>query len=410
MNKHRVVITGLGCISALGLDLNAFWHRLIAGESGISDIKNVSCEDLRFKNGAEVADYDENKYFERSELSWMDRFAQFALIAASEAIADAKLSAMDINGTDTAVITGACLGGRQTEDTGYYRVYRENKKTVAPNIIPNTMINAGASHISTKFGITGPVFTFSTACSSSSHAIGHAFWMIRNGMVNRAITGGSEAPFCFAMLKAWDALRVVTSGICRPFSKNRNGMVLGEGGAMLVLESLSSALERNAKIYAEITGFGMSSDAGHITNPSSAGQLLAMQSALNDAAIAPSSIQYINAHGTGTIMNDQIETQSIRAFFPSAHDHLLVSSTKAAHGHLLGATGAIEAIATILAIKNAMVPPTINFMEKDNECDLPMVVNQAVSHDINYALSSSFAFGGLNAILLFKKYDGRYAN
>ncbi len=301
MSKQRVVVTGMGCISALGNNRDQFWSNLISGVSGVSRIKDINCQGLRFQSTAEIVDFDSAAYFTADETLWLDRFAQFALIAATEAVKDAKLHPDELNNPNTSVITGSCTGGKITEDQAYYRVYNQHKKTIRPNTITNTMANAGASHIAAKFGITGPVFTYSTACASSTHAIGHAFWMIRHGAINKAIAGGSEAPLCFGNLKAWEALRVVSPDVCRPFSKNRSGIVLGEGGAMLVLESLSSALQRKAPIYAEISGFGMSSDAAHMTDPNTKGQCLAIQAALEDAAaMSPRVIQYINAHGTGT--------------------------------------------------------------------------------------------------------------
>jgi nodulation protein E len=265
------------------------------------------------------------------------------------------------------------------------------------------MANAGASHISMEFGITGPSYTISTACSSSSHAIGQAFWMVRSGAAPLAITGGSEAPFSFGLLKAWEALRVVSPDTCRPFSKDRKGMILGEGGAMLVLEPLEAARARGARIYAEIAGFGMSSDACHITQPSAEGAARAMRAAVCDAHLMPEVVGYINAHGTGTPANDFTETAAIRAVFGPHADRLAVSSTKSMHGHALGAAGALEALAAILALRYGFLPPTANYNEPDPQCDLDVVPNVARRADIEYALSNSFAFGGLNAVLLFRR-------
>lgn len=404
MNAERVVVTGLGTISALGKNQLDFWRSLSSGISGISTIEQVDCSDMRFKSGAEVKQYNCDDYFEAKQLNWLDRFAQFALISAREAITDAKINLKDLANAQTAVITGSCLGGQNTQDQAFHRFYHQNNKRGNPNIIPNVMANAGASNIATNFGITGPTYTISTACSSSTHAIGQAFWLIRHGLVQRAITGGSEAPFSPGHLRSWEALRVVSADTCRPFSKNRSGMILGEGGAMLLLESLSSALKRGATIYAEIVGFGMSADATHLTDPNSSGQSQAITAALNDAQIKAKSVQYINAHGTATMVNDQIETRTIHSNFPEAEKHLKISSTKGAHGHLLGASGAIETIATVLAIKHQTIPPTLNFSETDPNCDLPLVVNQAQHCDIDYALCSTFAFGGLNAILALRGY------
>jgi nodulation protein E len=264
------------------------------------------------------------------------------------------------------------------------------------------MANAGASHISMEFGITGPSFTLSTACSSSAHAIGQAFWMVRSGAAGLAIGGGSEAPFSFGILKAWEAMRVVSTETCRPFSKDRKGMILGEGGAMLVLEPLKAAQARGARIHAEIVGFGMSADAGHITQPSAEGAARAIRAALRDAHLAPEAIGYINAHGTGTPANDSTETAAIRAVFGAHAGRLAVSSTKSMHGHALGASAALECLATALALRDGLLPPTANYREPDPECDLDVIPNVARRAQVEYALSNSFAFGGLNAVLALR--------
>lgn len=404
MTPQRVVVTGLGTISALGKNTHEFWTNLSAGVSGMDTIAQVDCSKMRFKYGAEVKNFNGTEYFDDSQLIWLDRFAQFALISAHEAVTNSKIDRDELSGSQTAIITGSCLGGKNTEDQAFARLYREKKQNLHPSTIPNVMANAGASHIAATFGITGPTYTISTACASSTHAIGQAFWLIRQGVVSRAITGGSESPFSLVHLKAWESLRVISPDTCRPFSKNRSGMILGEGGAMLVLESLQSALTRDAHIYAEIVGFGMSADATHLTDPDSSGQEKAIRGALHDALIAPMAINYINAHGTGTIANDLIETKTIQAVFPEAEKQLWINSTKAAHGHLLGATGAVESIATILAIKHSQIPPTLNYTDEDPACKLPLVINKAHSCNIDYALSSSFAFGGLNAALVFRRY------
>ena len=265
------------------------------------------------------------------------------------------------------------------------------------------MANAGASHISMEFGITGPSFTISTACSSAGHAIGQAFWMIRSGAVDLALTGGSEAPFSFGILKAWEAMRVVSPDTCRPFSRDRHGMVLGEGAAMLLLEPLDAARARGARIHAEIVGFGMSADAGHITQPSSNGAMRAMRAALRDSGLAPEEIGYINAHGTATQANDPTEVAAIRAVFGPHAERLAVSSTKSMHGHALGAAAALEAVATGLALRDGVLPPTANFNEPDPECDLDVIPNIARQAQVECGLSNSFAFGGLNAVLALRK-------
>jgi nodulation protein E len=273
---------------------------------------------------------------------------------------------------------------------------------VHPLTIPKTMANAGASHISMEFGLTGPGFTISTACSSAGHAIGQAFWMVRGGAADLAIAGGSEAPFSFGLLKAWEAMRVVSPDTCRPFSKDRRGMILGEGAAMFVLEPLEAARARGARIHAELVGFGMSSDAAHITQPSAEGAMRAMRAALRDAGIAPEQVGYINAHGTGTVANDAAETAAIRAAFGAHADRLAVSSTKSMHGHALGAAAALECLAAVLALRDGVLPPTANFNEPDPACDLDVIPNHARAAQVECALSNSFAFGGLNAVLALR--------
>jgi nodulation protein E len=274
---------------------------------------------------------------------------------------------------NTAIVTGSCVGGQSTEDLGFVEVYKLSHNRVHPLTIPKTMGNAGASHISMEFGITGPSFTISTACSSAAHAIGQAAWMIRSGMVDLALTGGSEAPFSFGILKAWEAMRVVSPDTCRPFSRDRHGMILGEGAGMLVLEPWEAAQARGARIHAELVGFGMSADACHITQPSAEGAARAMRGALRDAGIQPEQIGYINAHGTATAANDPTETAAIRSVFGAHANKLAISSTKSMHGHALGAAAALEAVATILSLRDGMLPPTANYRMPDAECDLDVI-------------------------------------
>jgi nodulation protein E len=254
-----------------------------------------------------------------------------------------------------------------------------------------------------EFSITGPSYTISTACSSAAHAIGQAFWMIRSGAAPLAITGGSEAPFSFGILKAWEAMRVVSPDTCRPFSKDRRGMVLGEGAGMLILEPMEAARARGARIYGEVVGFGMSADAAHITQPSAEGAARAMRAALGDSGLQPDEIGYINAHGTGTAANDPTETAAIRAVFGKHAEKLAISSTKSMHGHALGAAAALEAAGTVLALRDGVLPPTANYNEPDPDCDLDVIPNQARQAQVECALSSSFAFGGLNAVLAFRR-------
>ena len=405
MQKRRVVVTGLGIISAIGHHKNEVWQQVLQGQSGIGPMSSPDASSIKFSSVAEVKNYDPTAYFEKKELDMLDRFAQFCLIAAKQAVADAKIDFTPALQHRTAVITGTSIGGEHTHDKILYDLYRENKTRAHPFAIPMVMPNAGASQVSMAFGLTGPAFTISTACASSNHAIGQAFWLIRNGVCDMALTGGSETPLSYGFLKSWEAIRVVAQETCRPFSKDRDGMILGEGGAMLFLETLESALERGATIYAEVMGFGMTSDASHITKPSQAGAEQAMRTALADAGLMPQQIDYINAHGTGTMVNDAMETAAIKSVFGDHAYNLSISSTKSLHGHVLGGTSALEAVITVLAMQHNILPPTVNYREADPECDLDIVPNISRPKEIHYALSNSFAFGGLNAVLAFSNYS-----
>lgn len=399
---RRVAITGLGVISPVGNNVAEFWDRISNGVSGIAPLTLADSSKLRFKNGAEVKNYKPEAHFEASQLGLLDRFAQFAMVAAREAIRDSGIEWTPELKRRTAVITGSSVGGQSTQDAQFVELYQKARERVHPFSIPRIMANAGASAISMEFGVTGPVYTISTACSSSNHAIGQAFWAVRSGHSELAITGGSETPFSPGLLKAWESLRIVSPETCRPFSKNRSGLILGEGGAMLILEPLEAAKARGAHIYGEIVGFGMSSDASNIMAPAAEGEAAAITRALEDAAVPKEAVGYINAHGTGTPANDPTETRAVRLALSEHAKNVSMSSTKSMHGHVLGGAGAIEAIAAVLALKHEVLPPTANFMECDPECDLDCVPNLARKKSVEYALSNSFAFGGLNAVLLFR--------
>jgi nodulation protein E len=402
---RRVVVTGIGVISAVGRDRAEFWEALCTGRPAIGPIEAVDRTQLRFENGAEVRGYRPADHFDEKTVMFLDRFAQFAVIAAREAVRDARLEWTERLRERAAIVTGSCTGGQTYEDEGFVELYVKKRNRVHPLTVPRVMANAGASHISMEFGITGAVYTVSTACSSATHAIGQAFWMVRHGMADLALAGGSEAPFSPANLKAWEALRAVAPDTCRPFSKDRRGLILGEGGAMLVLEPLEAARARGAPIHGELVGFGMSSDASHLTQTCPEGGVRAIRGALRDAELRPEQVGYINAHGTGTAVNDPAETQAIRAVFGGHAERLAVSSTKSMHGHALGAAGALEAAATLLALRHGTLPPTANFTEPDPSCDLDVVPNRARTAQVEYALSNSFAFGGLNAVLAFRRWE-----
>ena len=400
---RRVAVTGIGVIAAPGATRTVFWEALRAGQSAIRTMTLVPEGSLRFPNAAEVAGYRASAYMDEKEADLLDRFAQFALIAAREAVGEAGFVVTPVLGARTAVVTGTSTGGQTSEDHEFHSLYAKGLSRIHPLTIPRTMANAGTSCIAREYGIGGPCYTVSTACASATHAIGQAFWMVRNGVVDAAITGGSEAPFSMGFLKAWEAMRIVAPDTCRPFSRDRRGLILGEGAAMLVLEPMDVALARGAKIWGEVAGFGMSSDAHHLTQPLADGAARAMRGALLDAGIQPEEIGYINAHGTGTQANDVTEAQAIREVFGVHAGKIAVSSTKSMHGHALGAAGALEAAATLMALEQGVIPPTANFTEADPACALDVVPNVARAASIEWALSNSFAFGGLNAVLAFRR-------
>jgi nodulation protein E len=407
MSKRRIVITGIGSICGLGNNVPELWKNVVECSNGIGPITASDLQGLRFRNASEIRDYDPSSYFTSREMMTMDRVSQYSMIAAREAVGDAGIEWNDVMKDDTCIITGCSIGGQDSQNVGFHDLYVKNKPSINPMTVPRIMPNAPASHISMEFGITGFAYTISSACSSSNHAIGNAFWAIRNGISDMAVTGGMETPLSYGFLKAWEALRVISPGTCRPFDKGRQGIILGEGAAILILEELESALKRKARIHAEIVGFGMSSDASHITKPARHGPEKAMKLALKDAAINPEDIDYINAHGTGTPVNDSMEIAAIKEVFGEHAYKLAVSSTKSLHGHILGATGAVEAVITALALEKQIYPPTGNFNDPDPECDLDIVPNESRNAKMEYAMSNSFAFGGLNAVIILKKWNGQ---
>ncbi len=418
MATRRVVVTGAGIICALGTGAEQCWKALREGRSGIAPIHSTDVCELRFQNGAEVRGFRAEEHFDAARCDLMDRFAQFAVVAACEAVRQAACEPdtrtnifaaeadLRLSRERVAVITGTSMGGQTSLDRGFVAIYKEGRARPHPFTIPLTMYNAGASQIAMELGITGPAFTIATACASATHAIGQAFWMVRSGMVDAAICGGSEAPFSPGILRAWEAMRVVTPEVCRPFSRDRKGLTLGEGGAMLFLEDAERAVARGAKVLAEVIGFGMSADAGHITQPSVQGPVAAMSAALSDARLSATEVDYINAHGTGTVANDATETKAIRQLFGAHAERLAISSTKSMHGHALGASGALEAFATLMALRDGVLPPTVNYSEADPDCDLDVIPNIARQRQIHVALSNSFAFGGLNAVLALRRWEG----
>lgn len=395
---RRVAVTGIGVVSALGTGTERFWAALCAGSSGIRPIGSVDCSALKFSHAAEVPGFDPLRHFDAKTAGQLDRSVQFVGVAAAEAIVDAGLT---FTSERTAVVTGSAIGGKPTEDDTYRQLYAEQRTRFDPMSIPKVMTSASASYISMRYGITGPCYTVSTACASAAHAIGQACWMVRSGLVDAAITGGTDAPITLGMLRAWEAMRVVAPDTCRPFSRDRRGMILGEGAAVLVLESWDGARARGARIHAEVCGFGMSADAGHLTAPSADGAARAMATALRDAGVDSATVGYINAHGTGTVANDVTEARAICSVFATPPP---VSATKSMHGHALGASPALEAVATVLALREGVLPPTANHTEEDPDCHLDVIPNQAREVQVEVALSNSFAFGGLNAVLAFRRF------
>ncbi len=403
---NRVVVTGLGVVSAAGHTVADFWSTLREGRSAIGPITIIPTETLTVTIGAEVRDFDPAVHFGAKRLTMLDRFAQFGLVAAREAIADSGIVFGEELGERTATIIGSGVGGQGTLDDSYWAIYGEKRTRVHPFTIPRLMINAATSHITMEHGLTGPAYSIASACSSATHAIGHAFHMVRSGMVDVAVTGGTEATITVGTMKGWEALRVMASDTCRPFSKGRTGMVLGEGAAIFVLETLEAARARGARIYAELCGLGMSSDAMDITLPDAKGAARAIAGALKDARMNPEDVDYVNAHGTGTAANDVTETRALHIAFGEHAKNLAVSSSKSIFGHALGGAGALELAATILAIRDGVVPPTANFTEPDPKCDLDYVPNEAREMTVRAAISNSFAFGGLNAVLAVRRFDG----
>ncbi len=399
--NQPVAITGLGCISGLGCGVANNWTAVAAGNSGINPLSGFAETDLKVASGAQVPDYLPETHFKPNQLGLLDRHSQFALIAALEAVEDAGLTSPEL--TTSAAIIGTGCGGKETDELTYQKLYRDQKNRVHPFTIPRGMPSAASSQVSMELGIQGPCFTLSSACASSNHAVIQAVLMIRAGIVDVALAGGADAPFTYGLLKSWEALRVLSPDTCRPFSEDRKGLVLGEGAGMVVLESMAHARRRGARIHALISGIGMSADASHITDPSSEGAARAMRAALQDASLAPQDISYINAHGTGTRQNDPSETAAIRQVFGNHADNLRVSSSKSMHGHALGAAGAMELVITVRSLQEGLIPPTANFTAAGEGCDLDYVANKSVELNYQAALSNSFAFGGLNAVLAVKR-------
>ena len=401
---HRVVITGQGAINALGRSAGETMQAMREGRSGIGALDFQDVERLSIAIGGQIRDYRPEEHFSRQELTLYDKFTQFALLAAAEAVVMSGLEIAEELSERAGVVLGTSGGGLQTQDENYRLVYQEGKNRVHPFVVPRLMNNAAASHVSMVHNLRGPSYTVATACASSNHAMGQAFNLIRSGQARVVLTGGSESMLCFGGIKAWEGLRVMSRDGCRPFSRTRNGMVQGEGAAVFVFEELEHARARGAEILAEVTGFAMTSDASDIVMPNKLGAVRAMRGALRDAGLAPEAIGYINAHGTGTTANDRTECAAVRETFGPAADALMISSTKSMHGHVIGGTGAIELLACLMALREGVIAPTINYEEPDPDCDLDVVPNVARERPVRAAMSNAFAFGGLNAVLVLAAF------
>lgn len=398
---RRVAVTGTGVVSAIGTGTEKFWAAIKRGECGVGPIQGFPLQDLYIGIGAEVRDFDPKIHCKSKAVFLADRYSQYAAAAADEAFLQSGLEIPLRDGERAASIVGSGAGGLATMDKAYEDIFIHKKKATHPLTLLRTIGSSAAAHVSIGNGIKGPVFGIVSACSTAAHAIGLAYQMIRSGAVDVAAAGAGEAAITYGAMRAWQAMRVLSPEGCFPFSKRRNGLVLGEGAGILVLEDLEHARARGATVLAELCGFGMTSDASDMVNPDVDGPTRAMRIALADAGLSPSDIDYLNAHGTATAANDLNETRAIKKVFGEHASRLPISSTKSMHGHCLGAGGGVEAVACIQAMRDGFVPATIGFDEPGTECDLDYTPNEGRRREIAYAMSNSFAFGGLNAVLIF---------
>ncbi|MEL7543308.1 MAG: beta-ketoacyl-[acyl-carrier-protein] synthase family protein [Pseudomonadota bacterium] len=400
-DTRRVVVTGMGAVTPLGMSAEETWSGMRAGKCAVGPITGFDLADLYIHIAAEVKDFNPRDHLTNKLILIADRYSQFAGISAHEALRDAGIELPIADGHRAASIIGSGAGGLTTMDVAYKDMYEHGKKATHPFTLLRFIGSSAASHVGIEAGIKGPTFATCSACATAAHAIGILYDYIRHGITDIGVAGASEAAITYGSFRAWQAMRVLSPDGCFPFSKNRNGTTLGEGAGILTLESLEHAQARGAKIYAEMVGFGMTSDAEDMINPSTEGPMNAMQIALDDAGLDGSEIDYLNAHGTATAVNDTNETKAIRGVFKNHAEKISISSTKSMHGHLLGAGGGVEAIACIKAIEENFVPPTVNFVDADPECDLDYTPNTGREREVNYAMSNSFAFGGLNAVTIF---------
>jgi nodulation protein E len=399
---NRVVITGAGTVNALGGNVQQTLEAMREGFSGISPLEFRDVDRLSVKIGGQVRGFDGARHFDSQKIALYDRFTQFTLVAAREAMEQSGLIFSGELAETAGVVLGTAAGGINTWDDNFRSVYEDGKNRVHPLVVPKLMNSAATSHVSMEFNLQGPSLTVSTACASSNHAIGLAFQMVRSGMTRAMIAGGSESMLTFGGIKAWEGLRVMSKSACRPFSANRSGMVQGEGAGVFVLETYVDAKVRGADILAEIVGFSMTSDASHIVMPSKHGAARAMRGALLDAKMDVADVGYINAHGTGTSANDKTECAAVVDVFGAHSDKLMISSTKSMHGHLIGGTGAVELLACVMALRDGVIAPTIGHEIADPDCALDVVPNIARNAKVKGVVSNAFAFGGMNAVLALK--------
>jgi 3-oxoacyl-[acyl-carrier-protein] synthase II len=412
MEKRRVVVTGVGAITPLGNDVETTWNNIVSGVSGIGPLTRVNADDFPAKVAAEVKDFDPTAYLDKKDARKMDRFAQFAVAASIMAVKDADLDINEENSERVGVWIGSGIGGMETFETQHNNFLQKGYRRVSPFFVPMLIPDMAAGQVSITLGARGVNSCTVTACATGTNSIGDAFKVIQRGDAIAMITGGAEAPITNMSVAGFCANTALSTNpdpktACRPFDADRDGFILGEGAGIIVLEELEHALARGAHIYAEIVGYGSTGDAYHITAPAPGGEggARAMKMAINDGGLKPEEIDYINAHGTSTGYNDKFETAAIKSVFEDHATKLAISSTKSMTGHLLGAAGGVEAIISVLSIKEGIIPPTINYHTPDPECDLDYVPNEARKQDINVALSNSLGFGGHNATIVFKKFE-----
>lgn len=408
--KRRVVITGLGAVTPLGNSAEESWRAVCTGKSGIGRITKFDTAGFNTKIAAEVKSFDPLQYVNKKECRRLDDFILYALAAAEMAFDDAGLA--EIGGERSGVIIGSAIGGLATIEKEKETILQAGPRRVATFMIPAVLANLAAGHVSIRFGLKGPITCPATACAAGTNAVGDAFRMVRDGYADRMVAGGVEAAVTPLAVAGFNAMRALSTKnddpekASRPFDRKRDGFVIGEGCGLVVLEELAAALKRDAEIYGEVIGYGLTSDAFHLAAPPPGheGAVRCMRTALSDGGVSPAEVDYINAHGTSTPLNDLYETQAVKTVFGEANPDVPVSSTKSMTGHMLGAAGGVEAVFTAMAIRDGMIPPTINLDEPDPECDLDYVPNRAREKEIRVAMSNTFGFGGVNATLVLKKF------